>query len=130
MEGGEPITRASVAILEYAAESEQTTPRIVINPDLPSKQKSVLSSILRTFEHVFAQNPKCPPLVYGVTHRIDTRSPPLPYKQKPIPVALAVEDKISKIVDEMPQDGICRRSPPGDLVDPCSTSATGVNASS
>ena len=109
IEGGEPITRESVAILEDAADPEETIPRNVIVPDLPPEQKAALSDLLHTFEHMFAQNPKSPRLANGVTHRIDTRSA-LPSKQRPIPVAPAVEDEISKIVDEMLQNGICRPS--------------------
>ena len=58
---------------------------------------------------MFAQNPKRPQSAKAVTHRIDTGSAP-PNKQRPIPVAPAVEAEIAEIVEEMLQNGICRPS--------------------
>ena len=87
IEGGEPISRANIAVLEDATDLEQKSPRNIVNPDLPAEQKTALSNLLHTFEHVFAQNPKRPRLAKGVTHCIDTGSAP-PCKQRPIPVRL------------------------------------------
>ena len=109
IEGGEPITRASVAAIEGSENLEQMIPRDIINPNLPSDQKSSLSRLLDTFKCVFAQNPKRPQCAKAVTHRIDTGSAP-PNKQRPIPVAPAVEAEIAEIVEEMLQNGICRPS--------------------
>ena len=108
IEGGERISRASIAVLD-ATDLEQKSPRNLVNPDLSAEQKTALSNLVHTFEHVFAQNPKHPRLARGVTHCIDTGSGP-PCKQRPIPVAPAVEEEISKTVNKMLRDGICRQS--------------------
>ena len=109
IEGGEPLTRARVAVLEDIKSSAPAIPRSIINPDLPSVQKEALSGLLRDYESVFAVNPKQPQIAKGTVHRIITGSA-LPNKQRPIPVVPAVEAEIAKIVSEMLENGICRPS--------------------
>ena len=98
IEGGEPLTRARVAILENSTCSEQPTPRDIVNPNLASDEKEALLKLLRNFNNVFASNPKCPSTVRGLKHRIDTGSA-LPIKQRPIPVAPIIEAEIADIVE-------------------------------
>ncbi|KAI6655477.1 hypothetical protein LOD99_1976 [Oopsacas minuta] len=89
----------SVAALEDATDLKQKTPRNLINFNLLTEQKTALTDLLHTFEHVFAQNLKHSLLAKGVTHCIDTGSLP-PCKQRLIPVAPGVEEEISKAVEE------------------------------
>ena len=108
IEGGEPITRASVAVLEDTEELRVAS-RDIINPNLMPHQKAAISRLLETFECVFAQNPKRPQPAKGVTHRIDIGLAS-PNKQRPIPITPVVETEIAGIVGEMLQNEICRPS--------------------
>ena len=109
IEGGEPLTRARVAVLEDSKDSMSPIPRNIINQDLPFSQREALSKLLREYESVFAVNPKQPQMAKGVVHRINTGSA-LPNKQRPIPVAPAVETEIAQVVNEMLENKICRPS--------------------
>ena len=66
IEGGEPLTRARVAVLEDSKDSMSPIPRNIINQDLPFSQREALSKLLREYESVFAVNPKQPQMAKGV----------------------------------------------------------------
>ena len=59
IEGGEPIARASVAVLEDTEEL-RVAPTDIVNPNLMPHQKAAIYRLLETFECVFAQSPKRP----------------------------------------------------------------------
>ena len=43
-------------------------------PNLTSNQKEMLTDLIKSFSHVFAQNPKAPKMAKGVLHYIKTQN--------------------------------------------------------
>ena len=108
VKGGEPLSRATAALLEANMPNDGSDHDIV-NPALESDQREQLIRLVNQYRDVFADNPKKPAVTNKTKHTIDTGNS-RPVKCKALRVAPAVEREIGTQVRDMLANGICKPS--------------------
>jgi len=79
------------------------------NDNLSSKTKQSLRALLYQFQDIFIEDPKSPPQTHLVEHVIDTKNAQ-PTRDKLRRLPPAWREEISKQIEEMLANGICRPS--------------------
>ena len=95
IEGGEPLSRATIGLLEVNLTEEASYKHpFLINTSLSNSHKEKINRLLNQYQDVFAINPKKPAVTNKIKHKIDTRNSQ-PVKCKFLRVAPAVEREIN-----------------------------------
>ena len=113
LEGGDVFGRSHVASLDddlgtNVTGINQQIP-VKINPRLPLPVQQKLTELCSEISDIFATNLKSPRLTQLTKHSIDTGSTQ-PIKHKIRRVSPKVQTEINNQIDEMLQNGICRKS--------------------
>ena len=112
IEGGEPLSRASVAtldILDHVASMQDLQSHYSIEKSLSDRQRLLLTELLNKHPEAFATNSKRPNPANGTKHRIITGDAQ-PIMQRPYPVSPEIEKEINRQLEEMLINDICRPS--------------------